>query len=84
MRLEEKLGLDPGSLKSQKEDISQKIDQVLEELNDGAEEEEEEEEAEPPAKKAKGGSKAARRGHSERPWTAACGSRYHVHLFYHL
>jgi len=57
VRLEEKLGLEPGSLKPQKEDIAQNIDKVLEEMqeengDDDAEEEEEEVE-EPTAKKAK-------------------------------
>jgi len=57
--LEEKLGVEPGALKSQKEEISQKIDVVLEEMNNDADDdeasasEEEEEEEEAPKKKAK-------------------------------
>jgi len=53
VRLEEKLGLESGSLKPNKEDISAKIDQVLEEMNDDNDEEAEEEDEEPAAKKPK-------------------------------
>jgi len=52
-KLEAKLGLDAGALKSKKEDISKMIDDVLAEREGDEEEEEEEEEEEQPKKKAK-------------------------------
>ena len=60
VKLEAKLGLEPGALKAQKDEISATIDAVLSEDNgdgdDAEEEEEEEEEAPAPkAKKAKTG-----------------------------
>ena len=58
VKLEEKLGLEPGALKAQKEEISAVIDAVINEKEgneqeDQEEEEEEEEEEKPKAKKAK-------------------------------
>ena len=57
--LEERLGMEEGALKPAKTQISEMIDEVLNEMPqaDGDEEEEEEEEEEKPAKKAKKESK---------------------------
>eukprot|EP00325_Prymnesiales_sp_UTEX-LB-985_P033238 CAMPEP_0174714670 /NCGR_PEP_ID=MMETSP1094-20130205/18654_1 /TAXON_ID=156173 /ORGANISM="Chrysochromulina brevifilum, Strain UTEX LB 985" /LENGTH=187 /DNA_ID=CAMNT_0015914071 /DNA_START=82 /DNA_END=642 /DNA_ORIENTATION=+ len=76
-KLEAKLGLESGALKSKKDDIAKMIDDVLNARDDNEEDEEEEEEEEeaPPAKKAKKGKEPAAKEENPNKGKMTCTTR---------